>query len=268
MTVAYPLLPKSYRSLFPFKISVPSYIYPDHMITNVRHIGPFVDEIELLLFESHPDSLPGADDIKELVSVSHDMEIDYNVHLPIDIYLGSRDSAKRRQAVETLLSIFDLTSPLTPTAYTLHLEYDPPTRGEDDVMRWQENIQKSFQDLFSEGIAANHIAIETLAYPFAWIERILSEFPLFVCIDIGHLLKEGENPEKIFAFHEKNVMIMHLHGLDGNHDHQPLEMLSEYDWKTVLPILKRFLGVLCLEVFSFDYLKSSLDLLERRFFCR
>ena len=48
----YPALSKSYKGLFPFKICTTSFIYPDHYIPNVKMLGPFVDEIELLVFES------------------------------------------------------------------------------------------------------------------------------------------------------------------------------------------------------------------------
>jgi hypothetical protein len=58
----YPRLTKSYKGFYPFKLATTSFIYPDDYIPNVKMLGPFVDEIELLLFESN--------DIESLFSAS------------------------------------------------------------------------------------------------------------------------------------------------------------------------------------------------------
>jgi len=60
----YPSLPKSYKGLYPFKIGTTSFIYPAGYAQNVKMLGPYVDEIELLLFEGAPDSLPSTQEIK------------------------------------------------------------------------------------------------------------------------------------------------------------------------------------------------------------
>ena len=54
----YPALPKSYKGIFPFKIGTTSFIYPDGYVQNVKMLAPYLDEIELILFESAPGSLP------------------------------------------------------------------------------------------------------------------------------------------------------------------------------------------------------------------
>ena len=263
-SAVYPSLPKSYKNTFPFKIGTTSYIHPDHILPNVKNIGPFVDEIEILLFESARDSLPNPTEIKELLAFSRDYNTTYNVHLPIDIQLGSHDSSKRIQAVECLKHIIDLTSPLTPTTHTLHLEYDEPTFCIDDLKRWQENTYESMRKLLSDGIPAHSISIETLNYPLEWAEDIIDEFHFSVCIDVGHLLRRGVNPAQVYASFGKSVVIIHLHAWDGEHDHTSLDKLSEADWMTMMHLLKQFCGIVSLEIFSFDHLSISLALLENR----
>ena len=54
----YPPLPKSYKGMFPFKIGTTSFIYPDNYVQNVNMLAPYLDEIELIFFESIPNSLP------------------------------------------------------------------------------------------------------------------------------------------------------------------------------------------------------------------
>ena len=48
-----------------FKLGTTSFIFPDHIIPNVRKLGAFFDEIELLVFESQPeDVLPSNEDVQ------------------------------------------------------------------------------------------------------------------------------------------------------------------------------------------------------------
>ncbi|HAR34621.1 MAG TPA: sugar phosphate isomerase, partial [Desulfobacter sp.] len=65
----------------PFRLGTTSFIYPDHIIPNVKKIGAFFDEIELLVFESKPKEIPSPDDVKELAGLSRDLNLTYNVHL-------------------------------------------------------------------------------------------------------------------------------------------------------------------------------------------
>jgi hypothetical protein len=46
----YPALNKSYKGLFPFNIGTTSFIYPDDYVPNVKMLGPYLGNIELLLF--------------------------------------------------------------------------------------------------------------------------------------------------------------------------------------------------------------------------
>ncbi|MBW2248941.1 MAG: sugar phosphate isomerase/epimerase, partial [Deltaproteobacteria bacterium] len=120
----YPSLPKSYKGLYPFKLGTTSFIYPAGYAQNVIILAPYVDEIELLLFESNPDSLPSTHEIKKLLSLSKEFDLTYNVHLPTDVSLSDPEPSIRHAAVETLKKVMDLTAPLSPSTCTLHLSYD------------------------------------------------------------------------------------------------------------------------------------------------
>ena len=49
---SYPVLENSYKGQYPFRLGTTSFIYPAGYADNVTLIGPCVDEIELLFFES------------------------------------------------------------------------------------------------------------------------------------------------------------------------------------------------------------------------
>ena len=262
--MSYPNLPKSYKRTFPFKIGTTSYIFPDHIVPNVSAIGPYVDEIELIVFESKPESLPTGKEIKMLGSLSKDLDITYNIHLPLDICLGSHDDSQRKQSVEKVIEIFNLTAPLNPTTHTLHLVYDDFEDNEEDKNRWKSYLYESLEACIAEGLAGDSISIENLSYPMAWIDEIIEAFDLYVCLDAGHLLTTNTPLSYTIDRYCGRISIYHLHGVKRGRDHHSLTNLSEADWYLLLDRLKRFQGTVSIEVFSFDRLHKSLYAFENR----
>ncbi len=259
----HPTLPKSYKGGFSFKVGTTSFIYPDGYVQNVKMLAPHLDEIELILFESAPGSLPSIHEVKQLFSLANEFDLTYNIHLPIDISLGAPEPSIRHFALETVKQVMDLTATLSPSTYTLHLPYDEAGFDGEQIKRWQDRLNTSIKKLVSAGINGERISIETLNYPLNWVEEILLDFNLSVCIDVGHLILCGFDPETVFNKYKKRTPILHLHGVDNHQDHLPLDRLTKEDAKTVIKMLKQFEGVVSLEVFSFDYLKASLNFLEK-----
>lgn len=259
----YPTLPKSYKGFYPFKIGTTSYIYPDHIIPNIKMLGPFVDEIELLLFESAPGSLPSNHEIKKLLSLSKEFDLTYNVHLPTDISLSDPEPTIRHAAMKTLNKVMDLTASLCPSTYTLHLSYDEKGFDSERIKKWQDRLYRSVARFIATGVNSEMISIETLTYPMEWVEEILIDFNLSVCIDLGHLMLHQFDMESVFNQYGKKTSIIHLHGVENHKDHLPLNRLSKENSEMVMGILKRFNGVVSLEVFSYNYLKDSLPFLEK-----
>lgn len=258
----YPFLKKSYKGLYPFKIGTTSYIYPDHIIPNVKMLAPYLDEIELLLFESTPAGLPSKKDIKDLLFLAKEFNLSYNIHLPTDISLSSLNLSNRRHGIEVIKKVMDLVSPLLPSTCTLHLSYDEASRDENTVQRWRDFTYESMSQLIDTGINGNLLSIETLAYPFEWVEQIIYDLNLLVCIDLGHLIINGFNCNKIFDKYFEITPILHLHGVEKKRDHISLDRMSDIDMNSIITILKKFTGVVSLEVFSLDHLTASLNFLE------
>ena len=81
--------PPVLKGAFPFRLAATSYIIPADILPNVRFLGPFVDEVELVLFESaYESNLPSEETIRELKSLASGMNLTYNVHLPTDAFVG------------------------------------------------------------------------------------------------------------------------------------------------------------------------------------
>jgi len=256
-------LPKSYKGAYPFKLATTSFIYQDGYVPNVKMLGPYMDEIELLLFESKPGSLLKKTEIDELSLLSKEFDLTYNIHLPTDISFGDMDPSVRQHAVETILRVLDLVLPLFPSTCTLHLPYDEASREKENVERWQELTYETIKQLINFGVKAEEISIETLDYPFKWVEEIVRDYKFNICMDIGHLIVCGADIKTFYVSYCDNISIIHLHGVENGRDHLSLERLPEERAGEIIEILKKFTKVVSIEVFSYDDLTTSLKYLEK-----
>lgn len=263
----YTPLSKSYKGVFPFKIGTTSYIYPDHILPNVRMLARYLDEIELVLFESRgEDNLPSTEDIEHLVSISRDHGLTYNVHLPVDIFLGDPDPAVRDRGVWIIQKIMKLTSPLEPSTFTLHFSLrNQEGRDDTDLDGWEKRLSASMQELLKHGVASTKISVETLDYPFELVEDIVEHFDLSICLDLGHLILYGYPISDYVKQYLTRTTIVHLHGVKDGKDHISLDTLGKNEVEAICSVLQDFTGTVSLEVFSFEDLRSSLAVLEKWF---
>ncbi len=254
---------KSYKNRFPFRIGTTSFIYPDNYVQNVKMLGPFLDEIELLFFESHyENSLPSTREIQELKNLADGLNLSYNIHLPIDISLGDSDPSIRMHAVDTLKRFLERTRPLSPTTNTLHLVPGEKMNQQDSLKQWQDSIYRSMEELIGKDIHGRDISVENLFYPIELVETIIMDFHLSVCLDIGHLIIYKADIEKTFDAWLEKTAIIHLHGAKGGQDHLSLVHMPPKQMETIIKQLFQFSGTVSIEVFSFPEIYKSLDFLE------
>ncbi len=289
----------------PFCLGTTSFIYPGKILPNVRCLGPVFDEIELLVFESLPyqgmDVLPSKEEVTELKLLSRDLDLTYNVHMPVDVSLT--DPAERERATETLARVMVRMEELNPTTHTLHLAMEPElatrlreawAKGDRDetvpvsevlfleervpdldpelgldLADWQEQAMEGlyrFWDRIGHGRA---ITLETLDYPPQLLDPILDEFSMGMCIDAGHHFFHGFDLEETFAQQGYRVPLVHLHGVASEKgklkDHLGLDRMDPTlggDW---VSLLEQFTGTVSLECFSLETLNGSLAVLEPLF---
>jgi sugar phosphate isomerase/epimerase len=261
----YSSLPKSYKGVFPFKIGTTSFIYPDDYIPNVIMLGPYVDAIELLLFESRGvGTLPSLSLISELGRLAADFDLSYNVHLPTDISISDPDPVRRKSAVQRFKRVIDLVQPLNPSAMVLHVPYADGPFNEYDINTWRNDVRRNLVDILSTVESAEIIAIESLDYPLELWEDMIIDLNLSVCLDLGHLMVYDQDMLAAFDKFAPKTTVLHVHGVDNKSDHQSLAKLSDELFATVAQILGKFSGTVSLEVFSYSDLVSSLEYLENR----
>lgn len=256
------ILKNSLKNFYPFRLGTTSFIYPDLYSENVKKLGKFLDEIELLFFDSrYPESIPDDYEIGELARLKKDLDLTYNVHLPTDVTIAAANPNERNKAVEALSRIIDKTASLEPVTYTLHIPYEKFPGGNKV---WEAYAQKGLRTLLKNGMDPEVISIETLDYAPELLVDIVSESGVSVCLDIGHLILHGYDPVETFKIFKDDVSIIHLHGVRDNSDHLALDQLSETDFIKIREILQEYTGSLSVEVFSFDDLERSLIFLKEQ----
>lgn len=256
----YPRLSRSYRDRFAFRLATTSFIYPDRILTNVQALAPFFDEIEILLFEKNTP--PSSEEILQVKAAIEASKTTVNVHLPLDIDLGASDAgSRRRDAALTRLRIEE-TLAWRPTTYCLHIGQAPKDPDRAAVEKWRRRAADSVGELLRAPVAPRRFTVETLDYPFSWVESLVEEFDLSVCADLGHLFVHGFDPLALFERLAPRIEVIHLHGVSGGRDHLPLDRMDPCFLPATRSILQSFGGVVSLEGFSFDFLEKSTLFLE------
>ena len=253
-----------------FRLGTTSFIHPDHIIPNVKKIGPFFDEIELLVFESKPKRvIPSRDDVKELAQLSRDLDLTYNVHLPTDVNLSASTAQARRDAADTLKLVIKRFSIAPVTHFTLHLAMDKPLPSKAGIKRWQDNARQGLDLLVPDLEDPAKVGVETLWYPPNFFKNLIDEFGLSVCADLGHHIKYGYDVSRTFELFGPKINLIHLHGVDTRsappRDHIGLDRMDPGEFKKIIDHLKYYTGTVCLEVFKLAHLQDSLAALAQFF---
>ena len=111
------------KGKFAFQLATTSYILPSALLPNIQFLGRYVDEVELVLFESgNQSNLPTPQEVREMARLAADFDLTYNVHLPGDLFFGDPDPTLRREFCATAVRFYERTLPLDPTSYILHLD--------------------------------------------------------------------------------------------------------------------------------------------------
>lgn len=254
------------------RLGTTSYILPDDILPNVRYLAPLVDDVELVLFESEGMSnFPDASTIGELAALAREHDLSYTVHFPLDIYPGAQEAKIRQNCVDTLLRVMELTSPLNPFGYVLHLT--PDFFGEEpseDVRRWLDGLDWTLESVLSQSkVESRMLCAETLSYRFGVVDELIRRHDLSVTLDIGHIWLMGYSMQENLSALLDRTRVCHLHGVKDGKDHLGLDKGNREDIETFLSALRRQISldqasrVLTIEVFSEPDLQASLSLLQR-----
>lgn len=259
------------KGAFPFRLGTTSYIIPNDILPNLIYLKDKIDDVELVLFESDEFSnLPSSETVREFADLGQKNNLTYTVHLPLDIRLGSANEMERRASVEKCQRVINLTTPLHPFAWILHLHGDhagtPPT---DDLPRWLEQNRRSLKELLNGGPTPRKICVETLDYDFNLVENLVEEFDLSVCLDMGHLIYHKYNVSAHLERWLDRARVFHIHGINNDgRDHCSLSyfpsgLLEDVAWR-LSKLSSEDQRVVTMEIFGEADFKTSLQTISER----
>ena len=243
------------------KIGTTSYIYPDHIIPNVRKLVSLVDDIELVLFEGKDYSnLPNRQDVITLKEISLETGISYTVHLPIDLDICSRDSDFRKVSLNRMIEIMKLTYSLNPRGYIVHL----PRREVESEEMWASRCIRSLSEILLE-FENEKVCIENLSYAIRHILPIIEEFDFNLCLDISHATRCSDKWEEIYENNFDRIKVIHFYGPETEGEgHTGLHRAENGFVKSVIDkiLSSNFSGLLTLEVFGTEDFFESKKILD------
>ncbi|NBK26560.1 MAG: sugar phosphate isomerase/epimerase, partial [Spirochaetia bacterium] len=196
------------------RVGTTSYILPDDILPNVRHLAPLVDDVELVLFESEGMSnFPDASTIATLSDLAEEHDLSYTVHFPLDIFPGSPEKQVRQKCVDTLLRVMELTESLNPFGYVLHLTPDSYGREPSlDTPRWLDGLDWTVEQVLSQSrVESRMLCAETLSYHFSVVDELVRRHDLSVTLDIGHIWLMGYSMEENLSSLLDRTRVCHLH---------------------------------------------------------
>ncbi len=258
------------KGCYPFRLGTTSYIIHDERVPNARFLAPLLDEVELLFFESRrPDSLPSSQEIDELSAIGRGENLAYNVHLPLDLFLGDADEAVRAHGVAAACKFIDSTTPLQPTCWVVHLDWLRPDGSEtQDTEAWVDRLRASLVKILASGVPGTSLVIENLQYPFDLVAPLAPELNLSCCLDIGHMLLVEPAPLDFLQRHFPRATMLHVHGVRQGKDHVSLRYLDTRMARLLCELLQNYTGGLSLEIFGQNDLVESMQQFEEWMPCQ
>ncbi len=254
-----------------FRIGATSYIIPADILPNVEYLASFVDDVELVLFETdeYGSNLPDAALCARLAGLAKAHALTYTVHLPLDLRLGDGSAAKSGDEGHVSLRkarrVVEATRALAPYAYVLHLDGRALAEGISPagLIEWQANARRALEILAGWVGDPARVCVENIERwdPEAFAP-VVSALGGGRTIDVGHLWLQGVDPLVHLARWIERTRVVHLHGI-GARDHQSLAHVPPAQLDPVVRFLaQRFEGVVTLEVFDQADLDESLRVLD------
>jgi len=246
------------KARYPWRIGATSFVIPAGIEENVRYLADWVDDIQLLFFESFRHRrLPQKIDVKLLQRLAQEHDLSYTVHLPTDIQPGSSSEVIRQQAVDEIARLMAELAPLHPLCYDLHLALQQELARD----QWLDSVDDFLRKLKKEiGQERAVVAIENIDYPFNDVRPLVLQHGFALCADIGHGLFFGEDPDTLFADIPRAVHI-HYHGIRDGKDHRALGAEQQACSTRLGDVLHAggYGGVVTIEVYGSDDLQASLQ---------
>ena len=230
-------------SLSKMKISVPSWVIPGTYLENLRFLEDkkTVSGVELLFF-FYDDTVKKELEAELPAIASYQERFSLSAHLPNELL------PEHIELVEILLPIV--------RHFIVHPSWSNAVDGEAIFLaEW-------FRRFGKDKFVIENTAIQQF-------DKLIALLPpdTGICMDTGHLLLENVSPAAFAAQYGSRIREIHLHDLDTAADDGRLpdhrSLRRESAWiSDVAPFLAQFSEYINLEVFSWEEIQKSLEVLH------
>ena len=211
------------------KISAPSFVIPATREKNVLYLKEFVDEVELLFFDSRHDfDMP---EKSEIISLK-DMGMTYSAHLPTDVDLNTADGW------QTIDSYISTLSPLDPVRMVIH-----PVKSEFFIR---------------EAVKRKGLVIENTDFYGSFFDEAVAA-GLKICFDNAHA---GDFAGKFLERYAEHIAEYHLQGAVGDSHHKSLEHIEKTLLKSIADSAEKYDSTVCLEIFEEQGFLRSYEIIK------
>lgn len=256
-------------SKYPFKFGVTSLTEPmAGEVANLaiaRELG--FSHVEVTL--EYPRSMPVRSELKEEMLRYQNLHgTTFTIHLPLSLHMTDVNPHNRDASLKTLEEIFQEMEEVGPEAYVLHVSPFSFTGGTPlgrafDLQLYEERLEATRDSLgrLSQMMEPRKIAVENLYHELRFQEEFIREFDYSVCMDVGHLMMNSDDPYIFYHKYRDRIKVIHLHDVVNGRDHQQLgESGSRLDLPALFYWLKKdnYHETIILEQFRREHIDQSL----------
>lgn len=224
-------------------LSVPSYIIPGTYVENLDFLYNNTDcrSVELLFFIYDEDTKTLLQ--KESAKIkAYSQFFSFTVHMPDEVL---------PEHEEIILATKD---------YARHYIIHPP--GNKETLPSFVKLFKHWQNSYgNDRLLLENTRLDNFETALKAIEAS-QPGPVFLCVDLGHLLMEGLDPVPWIGKRAKSIKELHVHGFDGQKDH--VLFSAEDAWiEGLKPFLDKFGGLIEVELFSWPEQEIARSILTK-----
>jgi adenosylcobinamide kinase/adenosylcobinamide-phosphate guanylyltransferase len=251
------------NSLFPFRISAPSYVIPGGYIENINYLMDKVSNIQLLLFDSADhDPLFKEDTLQTLRYQAQGAGINYSVHMPSMPELFK----KPKPTLAKCIKIIEKLNELPVETFTFHFDLPAGQIWSSLNESEQKSIHQVYIQLFqaiTKEYPTINMSLENTVTPLSALDPVILDLKMYYCIDVGHLLMQGLSLKEVVS-RLKYATAVHVHDIDiindEKKDHQPVKFNP-----TLFTLLESFKKILTIENYHKLHFEKSLRILSEYF---
>lgn len=263
------------KKSFKFRLGTTSYIIPykkDNIVRNVRYLTKYCDIIQLLFFsKDYLNEVMEDRIIYKLKRIKNENNVDYVIHLPIDLDLMNMDRNNIIDSLDIVEKIILKTKILKVKNFILHID-----RFDNFTYPKIENNLKSrqiFEDnlIHFKNLEEKYdikILIENTSYDLTYYSDLLLKYDFYICLDFGHLFLYDFNIIDFLKIFSNRVLLVHIHGVKCGKEHVDLNLNTTVNNQYILNFLKSFKHDVIIEVFNKkDFMGSLNYIYKQEVFC-